>query len=451
MSEEIAAPLHADAPAELSRSGRFLVLFAAFTGWMFAGLEMGTFPLLARSATSDFFASSSEDPVGDSAQEKSAEGQVGKWFAWYTCAFLMGAATGGLVFGWFGDRAGRVKSMGLSILWYSGWTGASYFAQSLEQLLFLRFLASMGIGGMWPTGVSLTSEAWPDVSRPMLAGLIGTAANVGIVSIAFIARLRAITPEDWRWVMLVGAAPIFLGFLVLALVPESPGWLAERNREKISGTRTPVSDVFTPPLLKLTIIGICLGTIPLLGGWGSGNWLIPWAGQVYQETDPTFKGWTMMSRSGGAVLGSLIGGWLASLLGRRITYFVISLGSLSISGYIFWKLTPESSEFLTWVFLLGFVSTVFFGWLPLYLPELFPTYARATGSGVTFNFGRIVSTAGVLGASALIVYYQGDYGRVGRVTSLIYALGMIVILFAPDTSGKQLHTEAKPAGLPRQV
>ena len=131
-------------------------------------------------------------------------------------------------------------------------------------------------------------------------------------------------------------------------------------------------------------------------------------------------------------------GWLASQFGRRSTYFAVSLASLAVSGYVFWFLTPQSHFFFQWVFLMGFVSTIFFGWLPLYLPELFPTEIRSTGSGVTFNFGRILAAVGVLGAGALMAVFGGDYAQVGRVTHLIYALGMIVILFAPDTSGKQM-------------
>jgi hypothetical protein len=87
---------------------------------------------------------------------------------------------------------------------------------------------------------------------------------------------------------------------------------------------------------------------------------------------------------------------------------------------------------------VGCVSTVFYGWLPLYLPELFPTQVRATGSGVSFNTGRILSAAGVLGAGALTVFFQGNFARAGSVVSVIYALGMLVILFAPDTTGKRL-------------
>ena len=408
---------------ELSPKGRYLVLAAAFLGWMFAGMEMGTFPLIARSATIYF--------LGPDVPK----GIIGNWFGWYICAFLMGAACGGLLFGWIGDRAGRVKAMGLSILCYSGVTGVSYFAQTPEQLLTLRFIASLGIGGMWPNGVSLASEAWSDVSRPMLAGLIGTAANVGIALMGVFSFSVNITPDHWNWVLLLGATPMVLGALVLWCVPESPAWLAQQGQAPVARRRAPISEVFRPPLLRLTLIGICLGAIPLFGGWGAANWIIPWADQVHGETDPSFKGLVVMAKSSGAILGSLMGGWIASLWGRRATYFVVSLASLLISGYIFRFLTPhDGSEFFAWIFMLGLVSTIFFGWLPLYLPELFPTRVRATGSGVTFNFGRILTAAGVLGAAALINHYQGDYAKVGTITSMVYGLGMVVILFAPDTT-----------------
>ena len=130
----------------------------------------------------------------------------------------------------------------------------------------------------------------------------------------------------------------------------------------------------------------------------------------------------------------MLGGWLASRFGRRKTYFVISLCALLVSSYIFFALDPLEPEFLGWVFAIGFFGTIYFGWLPLFLPELFPTAVRATGSGVSFNWGRILTALGVLGTGQLMIEFDGDYARVGQITCLVYALGLIVILFAPDTS-----------------
>ena len=135
----------------------------------------------------------------------------------------------------------------------------------------------------------------------------------------------------------------------------------------------------------------------------------------------------------------IISAW-SNECGRRRTYFLISLTTLAISEWIFFQLVPGDRWFSPLVFLVGFVSTIFFGWLPLYLPELFPTEARSTGTGVSFNFGRILTAAGVLGTGALTSAFLEDYAAAGRVTSLIYALGMVVILFAPDTTGRKLGT-----------
>ena len=147
---------------------------------------------------------------------------------------------------------------------------------------------------------------------------------------------------------------------------------------------------------------------------------------------------TALLRASGGALGSLLGGWLANLWGRRTTYFIISLASFGLSEFIYLQLHPSMPIFPWMVFLVGAVSTVFFGWLPLYLPELFPTAARATGVSVSFNTGRILSALGVLGTGWLTAHFQEDYRQAGSVMSLVYAAGMLVILFAPDTTGKKL-------------
>jgi MFS family permease len=148
--------------------------------------------------------------------------------------------------------------------------------------------------------------------------------------------------------------------------------------------------------------------------------------------------WTQWTRSAGGAIGSLLGGWFASICGRRTAYFLISLVSLASSSYIFHFLSPMDDTFLTWVFIQGFFGTIYLGWLPLYLPELFPTRVRATGTGVAFNWGRILTAAGVLLGGQLMLTFDGDYARVGQVTCLVYALGMVVICFAPNTADRSL-------------
>jgi MFS family permease len=451
-SSDASPPQKPAQPAAMSRGGRRFVLAVVFLGWMFAGVEMALFPLATGPIITDFSSQRQavlpEEPTpnghGDVGEEAGVRLKklVGKWFTRYIAAFLFGAAAGGALFGQLGDRAGRVTAMGLSILCYSVVTGVGFWARSPEQLLVLRFVACLGIGGMWPNGVSLASEAWPDVSRPALAGLIGAAANVGFMLLSIIATWFAITPDSWRWVMLVGASPALLGVLALACVPESPRWLAARGARGPAAARAPFVEVFRPPLARRTVVGVCLGAIPLLGGWGASKWIVLWADEIGRRgpvIDEELKGATETVWSIGATLGSLAGGWLASRLGRRTTYFLVSLGSVLIAGYIFRQLTPgRDAQYMVPVFLLGLVATIYFGWLPLYLPELFPTRVRATGAGVSFNFGRIASAIVILTTGALVEAHRGQYEKVGAVTSLIYAVGMLVIFFAPKTTGETL-------------
>jgi MFS family permease len=359
------------------------------------------------------------------------------WNAWYQAAFLLGAALGGLVFGWLGDHLGRVRSMGMSILCYSLFSGVGYLAITPEQLLLLRFLSGMGVGGMWPTGISLASEAWPDVSRPMLSGMLGTSANVGLVILFVIGYCWPVTPDSWRWTLLICAAPAPLALWVWLTVPESHRWLTARA--SATQSRVTMATVFRQPLIGRTLLGIALGTIPLLGGWGATQWLVYWSDKVHGLTDPRAKAVTAIMRSSGGAVGGLIGGWVADRCGRRLTYFLISVSSLALGEYICLALTPKDAAFSASVFALGVVSTLFFGWLPLYLPELFPTHARATGAGVSFNFGRILTALGVLAAGAITTWLHEDYGRAGSITMLVYAFGMLVILFAPDTTKNKLQ------------
>ena len=91
-----------------------------------------------------------------------------------------------------------------------------------------------------------------------------------------------------------------------------------------------------------------------------------------------------------------------------------------------------------WTFIVGGLSAGFYGWLPLYLPELFPTRLRATGSGFTFNIGRLLAAGGTLGAGALLNAFNEDYARMCAVISMVYVVGMVIIWFGPETKGKPL-------------
>ncbi len=427
-------------PAPLSKQARFAVLFAAIGSLLFDGVELGLMPVASLSVSQSLLGDVYTPTVG------------GDWFARFTAALMLGAAVGGILFGSLGDRIGRTRALGVSVLFYSTFAGLGTLVKTQEQMLLLRFMVGLGVGGVWPNAVALAAECWPDKSRPIVAGLMGAAMNSGILMLSQIARAWHITPDSWRWVFGLAAAPALLGVVVLVALPESPLWLASQSKaaeeESRAGgssaprARTPVSPVrelLRPPLLRLTVMGILLGAIPMLGAWAASKWMIPWADKVGGATEAGYKALTQGWWALGAVVGSFCGAQIAARLGRRRAYACISAGATGLTLLMFLGTAPLQASFLPIVFAQGFVATLFFGWLPLYLPELFPTRVRAAGSGIAYNLGRFATAVGVFFAGVLFAAVGGSYSRVGSLCGLVYALGLIVSWWAPDTSKKKLQ------------
>ena len=328
--------------------------------------------------------------------------------------------------------------MGISILCYSFFAGLGAFVTTCEQMLLLRFLVGLGVGGMWPNGVALVAECWPNTSRPTVAGVLGAGINVGILGLSQLGRWNPITAESWRWIFAFAAIPAVLGILVLTMLPESPKWLAMRGQAKKSAP--PIWELFRGELLAPTIIAILLASVPLIGAWAGSKWMIPWAEKVGNVTHPGYQSLTQQWWALGATIGSFLGAPLAAWIGRRISYFLISLGATALTWSMFRLTAPLEPSFLPIVFVQGLVATLFFGWLPLYLPELFPTRIRATGAGVAMNIGRFVTAGGVLAAGSLSRWFESDYSAIGAACALVYALGMIIVFWRPIHKERQFRT-----------
>jgi MFS family permease len=404
---------------------QWLVLAAAFLGWMFDGLEMGIFPLVARPALQTMLPTS-----GDFNQDQF----VGLWMGRITALFLVGAAGGGFVFGWLGDRLGRVRAMTLSILTYSIFTGLCFFAQEPWQLGALRCIAAFGMGGEWSLGVALVMEAWPRNRRPLLAGIIGAAANLGYALIALVALRLSVTQQSWRWVMIAGAAPALLALAIQVLVPESERW---KEAVKQNAAR-PIREFLSSGLMRTAALAIAFSSVALIGTWGSVQWLPLWADQLTHGTVFSAKALTQLLSAIGAIIGCIVGALVAGRFGRRPTYFVLCLLSLLFCACLFRWVTHYGPLFLVLVTVIGGVTAAFYGWLPLYLPELFPTRVRATGQGLCFNAGRILAAVGALTQGQLVSMYGGSYAKAGSLVTLVYAAGLFLIWLAPETKDKPL-------------
>ncbi|MFO0876612.1 MAG: MFS transporter [Gemmataceae bacterium] len=493
---------------QVEGKGKWMALTAALLGWLFDGLEMGLFPLTARNALLDLGV-----PPNDYVL----------WLGIITAFFLVGAATGGVLFGWLGDRIGRVRAMILSVLTYAIFSGLCGFVTSPWQIGVLRFIGALGMGGEWSLGVALINEIWPGKSRAFLAGLIGAAANVGYLVIALVGRLvveniqgvresllsLSIPPDlvnylvnsenkGWRLLMVIGAAPALLTLFIRIWVPESERWESERERGatshwasrdllavlvgalgacgiiglwsfplpfvvRLPGTILGLVVVFSGYLfpvmqylqrsdqtdfrgvlrhgaLRRMVLAACLSGVALLGTWGTVQQAPPWSGSL-PEAPATASSQVQIWSASGAILGSVLAALVADFLGRRITYSLLCLGSLVIIPTMFLGSDTFDSRFLFIVFLAGAITAAFYGWLPLYLPELFPTRIRATGQGFGFNFGRVIAAIGVLQLGNLKLLLEPFGWRDAHVYSVlagIYLIGMAIIWLAPETRGRAL-------------
>ena len=437
-------------PPRLGTLAAVAILVCAFLGWFFGGTQIALNNLIQNGVLDVLDQSGSIDQelygeltaklrnnsatADELARMEQWSPLVKKWYAWLQCAFLFGAALGGYIFGKLGDRLGRTRTLGIAIIWFSAFTGLTWFAAGPEQLFVMRFLACLGIGGTWPNGVALVSEVWTNAARPVLASAIGMAGNLGIFTMSNLSRVFAENDVSWKMGLLANTAPILLGATILAFLPESPGW---RLNSSAPTQRKP--SVFRKPHLKVTLIGIALATIPLIGGWGSANWMVPWAADEGKAIgDGTLAPRVVMYRSLASIVGSLFAGLIAVTLGRRRTYLIAAVAAFVSAQIAFWFTSPHDQAFFVLAAVLGIFNGIFFGWLPFFLPELFPTRIRATGTGVSFNYGRILTALSIFGTGYILGSFNHDYAAIGRITSFVFLLGVVAIYFAPDTSKRDM-------------
>ena len=264
---------------------------------------------------------------------------------------------------------------------------------------------------------------------------------------------KDVNAADWHWTLQAGSAPILLALFTWFCIPESPSWLAEQKANPTeAGDVNPVTmgEVFNGKNGKLTLIGIVLAFVPLFGGWGVANWANYWAAEhdqqtvskISEEKEQVDSGKTKVNlkaeanfhRAWPGSISSLLGGALAFVLGRRLSYALLCVLAFGCTQFLYALPDPTHADFMFWVRWLGFFSGFFFGWLPLCLPEMFDTRIRSTGSGVSFNFGRIIVGVLIIATSfALKEEFEGRYDTVGRICGFMYLIGIVAVLKMPTT------------------
>jgi MFS family permease len=429
LERSLTAPRLSELSAAQWKSG-----LAAWLGWLFDGLDMHLYTLIAMPFVALLL------------HVEKTDGSVTFYSSWIQAAFMFGWAIGGGLFGRIGDRLGRSRALMLTILTYALFTGAGFFAQTWWHLLIFRFLSALGIGGEWAVGAALLAETWPRSWRYWLAAVLQSAVNIGILLAGVVGIAMAGLPE--RYVFLAGLAPALIVLWIRRAVPETEDWHAAK--QAAAGKQPRVIDLFRGPTLRTTLLTTAVCACSLTAHWAFMFWYAQHLRQLPEVKGLAGSAQTQVVSIALVVLmlSSIAGNFLAAAIAGRLGYkrtialmaFVYFLAMIGAYG------APRSLTAL-WCFfpILGACSG-FFALFTMYLPPLFPTLLRTTGAGFSYNIGRIAAAVGtvVFGLMSPI-----DDKRLALLYSGCLFLPAALIALAMPEGGLQDNLSSAEASAPR--
>lgn len=468
----------------------WFVLVVAALGWLFDCLDQQLF-ILARPAAMEELVPTAASPELLQSSRKFYEDLS-------TSIFIAGWAVGGLFFGMLGDRIGRAKTMMITILMYSLFTGLSAFAVGPLDFAFYRFLTGLGVGGEFAVGVALVAEAMPNRARPYALGLLQALSAVGNVSAALINLQLGLGAEEglewspWRIMFLIGAIPALLALVIRRHLKEPEQWQhakEEKAQTKQLGSYREL--LTTPGLRKHAFLGLLLGCSGVIGLWSVGFYTPDLARRIQQPVvqkdvldalelanpgtdlervrasivNPTeiielseeeqalkktaegqikgrltrWQSYSSLAINIGAFFGMFGFGVLAQRIGRKPTFVIAFLAAYISTVTVFYCLNELWHVFVL-VPIMGFCQLSLFAGYAIYFPELFPTRLRSTGTSFCYNVGRFIAAGGPLVKILLDRMYEGpDASRwTGITMASIFLLGLLVLPFLPETKDKPL-------------
>jgi MFS family permease len=393
-----------------------------------------------------------------------------------TSIFLVGWATGGIFFGIMGDRFGRVRTLMLTILLYSVFTGLSAVSVSVWDFGIYRFLTGLGVGAVFAVAVSLVAESVPPAARPYALGLLQMSSAIGNIVAASISMLLGSLQIDgslggykpWKIMFLIGIVPALLIVLIQSRLKEPEAWVRARAEHR-AGTGMQLGsfkELFGDRRWRSrAIFGVLLAFSGVVGLWGIGFFAPDLQAYVFNKafqaeaahqglTGPAadayvagrksvWAGWTSMLLNIGAALGIFAFSWVTPHLGRRKTFALAFVAAAASTILVFWKLSEFSDVF--WMLpLMGFCQLALFGGYAIYFPELFPTRLRSTGTSFCYNVGRLVAASGplALGLLTSTIFAGFDHPWPFRYAGItmcsVFLIGLAVLPFLPETKDQPL-------------
>ncbi|MBI5110673.1 MAG: MFS transporter [Rhodovulum sp.] len=360
-------------------------------------------------------------------------------------ATLIGVGISSVVMGWYADNYGRRKAMLWSIISFSILTMAIAFTSTWLEILILRFLAGLGLGGLWGVIAAYIAETWPTEQRGRAAAFVMSSFPVGVGLASFLAG-KIIPMWGWRALFLTAGIALIVAVYVYFFVPESEAWKAQRDaRQRGEGKtaeKVSVKEIFAPGLAKNTILATLISAFALTAYWGTTTWLPTYLVKE-RGLSVADMGMFMTILSVGMFFGYNVFGWIADFIGKR-NALLLSLAGSAVMLAVY--AMTENHATLLWMGPAYAFFMAFVGLMGSYYGELFPTRIRTTGSGFCFNVGRGISAFApfILGGIATATSLQTSI----LLCAIPFLLAAILTAFLPSTErpAAQPAAAASPRG-----
>ena len=422
----------------------WLVVLIASCGWLFDCMDQRIFALAREPALKELVSAS--DAV------------IKNWSGWATAAMMIGWATGGIIFGIMSDRWGRVKTMAVTLLVYSSFTGLSGISRTGYEFLAFRFLVGLGVGGMFGAATTLVAESVPARFRAVALGSLQALSATGnIIGSLLSTWIQPGKAEflwgysGWRIIFFVGILPAILVIPIMMVLREPEQWKEAKRKAKESGDHRKhigsIPDLFRDPTWRRNLlVGLSLGLAGMAGLWGIGFFspeLISTALKgAPQEVVDHVRGYATSLQDVGSFCGMMVFTVVAASWGRKPAFFGAFLLCLGVTIFVFNNLRSASDAY--WMLpMMGFAQLSVFGGYSIYFPELFPTRLRGTGVGFCYNTVRYLAA----GFPPMLMYLnstliergiEDPFRKAATVLSFIFLLGLVALIWAPETKGKPL-------------
>ncbi|HEX3602219.1 MAG TPA: MFS transporter [Lacipirellulaceae bacterium] len=439
----------------------WFVFLVASGAWLFDCLDQRLFSLARIPALRSLMVGAEESVVQATGKE-------------VTAVFLIGWGIGGLIFGALGDRYGRARMLNLTVVIYSMFTGLTFFSTTYWDFAICRFLTGLGVGGVFGLAVALMAETLPDSARAGALGMLQILSTVGNVSAGLFLTLSAYLPtgnslvpagQPWRYMFLVGAVPALLVVATGRYLKEPPRWL----KAKEEGT-LPKGSIFAPyrDLIqderwrKNLVVGALIASTGVIGLWAIGEYAVDLQRNVFKTyyvnnppigiTDTnaaiaasvnTAISWAYVLNMLGAGIGMWIFTKLAIGLGRRPAFAIGFLAALITTVLVYWRMSSPWDAY--WMMpLMGAAQLSVFAGFAIYLPELFPSRLRSTGTSFCYNLGRFAAAAGSFFSAILSTRAFGAFESPlnlrysAMAMCSIFLVGLLTLPFAPETKDQPL-------------